>query len=384
MALGVFYSNQMKKTFLVAALLAVLPGLAGANEFERLSQFVGSNPSAPAAATPMTLGQLLATARTRYADAVVTGRFSDTRSVSIYRSHPGLHYGYDVAMPAGTVVPAAWDGEVVAITPWYGQEEGISVVTGSREATYGHLIPLVKVGQSLKVGDPVGIVARDHVDVKMRGPAGEFIDYGAGEAEYAVAPVTPEERNRSYLYARYQFLRTQQDLKTAQTERQRVLKSGEESVQLKSKDAEYARLYEEGAIARIDYETMHKKMTASLKQAKSKPVRLKELAARIEGLNSQLRHSREQLGEAQKQVNVKSALTYLNAYLANHKVAPTAVVASAKPMKLAPLRPDLDELLEEGVISLQEYRQMGGRAKAPLASPTRRHQGVVGGVGTGQ
>lgn len=384
MVVGVFYSQQMKKSFLVAALLAVLPGLAGANEFERLSQFVGSNPHALAAATPMTLGQLLATARTKYADAVVTGRFSDTRSVSIYRSHPGLHYGYDVAMPAGTVVPAAWDGEVVAITPWYGQEEGISVVTGSREATYGHLIPLVKVGQRLKVGDPVGIVARDHVDVKMRGPAGEFIDFGAGEAEYAVAPVTPEERNRAYLYARYQFLRAQQQLKSAQAERQRVLKSGEESAQLKAKDAEYARLYEEGAIARIDYETMHKKLTASLKQARSKPVRLKELAARIESLTSQLGHTREQLGEAQKQVNVKSALTYLNAYLANHKIAPAAVVAAAKPMRLAPLRPDLDELLAEGVISLQEYRQMGGRAKAPSASPTRRNQGVVGGVGTGQ
>lgn len=382
MVSGVTYSKQMKNT-LIAALLALAPGLAHANEFDRLSQFVGSNPAAPAAATPMTLGQLLATARTKYADAVVTGRFSDARSVSIYRSHPGLHYGYDVAMPAGTVVPAAWEGEVVAITPWYGQEEGISVVTGSREATYGHLIPLAKVGQHLKVGDPVGIVARDHVDVKMRGPAGEFIDYGAGEAEFAVAPVTPEERNRAYLYARYQFLRAQQDLKSAQADRQRVLKSGDEATELKAKDAEYARLYEEGAIARIDYETMHKKMAASLKQAKAKPARLKELAVRIGSLNNQLNQSRQQLGEAQKQVNVKAALTYLNAYLANHKVGPAPVVASAKPMKLAPLRPDLDELLEEGVISQQEYRQMGGRAKAPSAA-TRRHQGVVGGVGTSQ
>ncbi len=384
MAPVVFYTQQMNKSFLLAALLAMLPGMAGANEFDRLSQFVGSNPTTAAAAMPMTLGQLLATARTSYPDAIVTGRFSDTRTVSIYRSHPGLHYGYDVAMPAGTVVPAAWDGEVVAITPWYGQEEGISVVTGSREATYGHLIPLVKVGQRLKVGDPVGIVARDHVDVKMRGPAGEFIDYGAGDAEYAVTPVTPEERNRSYLYARYQFLRAQQQLKSAQAERQRVLRSGDESAELKNKDAEYARLYEEGAIARIEFENMHKKLTASLKQAKAKPARLKELAARIESLTSQLSHSREQLREAQRQVNVKAALTYLNAYLANHKVAQSSLMASAKPMRLAPLRPDLDELLEEGVISLQEYRQMGGRAKAPSASRTRRNQGAVGGVGTGQ
>lgn len=360
------YSMQMKKT-LTAALLVLLPSLAGANEFDRLSMFVGSNPTTAVAAVPMTLGQLLATARTKYPDAVVTGRFSDPRSVSIYRSHAGLHYGYDVAMPAGTVVPAAWDGEVVAITPWFGQEEGISVVTGSREATYGHLIPLTRVGQKLKAGDPVGIVVRDHVDVKMRGPAGEFIDYGAGEAEFAVAPVTPEERNRSYLYARYQFLRTEQQLKSARAERQRVLKSGDEASQFKAKDAEYARLYEEGAIARVDYESMHKKMTLSLKQARSKPARLRELTERIASLSSQLSQSREQLGEAQKQVSVKAALSYLNAYLANHKVERAPLVASSKPMRLAPLRPDLDELLEEGVISLQEYRQMGGNQKSQVS-----------------
>lgn len=348
------------KKLIAAALLALLPAFAQANEFERLSQFVGSNPGAPASATPMTLGQLLSTVRSKYPEAIVTGRFNDPRTVSIYRSHAGLHYGYDVAIPGGSVVPAAWDGEVVAITPWYGQEEGISVVTGSREATYGHLIPLVKVGQKVKTGDPVGIVARDHVDVKMRGPAGEFIDYGAGDAEFAVAAVTPEQRNRAYLLARYQFLRNQQQLQDAQRERKRVLKSGEESSELKAKDAEYARLYEEGAIARIDYEKMHRQMSESLKQAKSKPARLKELAIRIAEISSQLGQSRNQLSEAQKGVNVKEALGYLNAYLANHK---TPVVASvpSKPMKLAPIRPDLDELLEEGVISLQEYRQMGGR-----------------------
>ncbi|MBS2033392.1 M23 family metallopeptidase [bacterium] len=348
----------MRRT-LAAALLAMLPAFAQANEFDRLSQFVGSHPGAPAAVTPMTLGQLLATVRSKYPEAVVTGRFSDPRTVSIYRSHAGLHYGYDVAIPGGSVVPAAWEGEVVAITPWYGQEEGISVVTGSREATYGHLIPLVKVGQRVKVGDPVGIVARDHVDVKMRGPAGEFIDYGAGEAEFTLAAVTPEQRNRAYLYARYQFLQTQQQLQEAKKDRQSLLKSGEESTRLKDKDAEYARLYEEGAIARVDYETMHKQMNESLKRAKSKPARLKEASDRIARLSSQLEQSRKQLLESQKQVNLKEALSYLNAYLANHPGGKTPVVAS-RPMKLKPLRPDLDELLEEGVISLQEYRQMGG------------------------
>ena len=369
----------MIKTQIATALLLLLPALANANEFDRLSQFVESHPkSSAAAAGPMTLGQLLATVRTKYPEAVVTGRFSDPRGVSIYRSHPGLHYGYDLAIPAGSVVPAAWEGEVVAITPWYGQEEGISVVSGSREATYGHLIPLVKVGQRVKIGDPVGIVARDHVDVKMRGPAGEFIDYGAGQAEFSLPPLTSAERNRSYLHARYQFLRTEQLLKAAQAERKRVLKSGDESTELKTKDAEYAHLYQEGAVARIDYEKMHKKLTDSLKQAKTKPARLKEVTARIADLDSQLKQNREQLVDAQKRVNVKSALSYLNAFLANHPNGKGAMAqVAARPMKLAPLRPDLDELLEEGVISLQEHRQMGGRAKQSEAESARANNSLV-------
>ena len=130
-------------------------------------------------------------------------------------------------------------------------------------------------------------------------------------------------------------------------------------------------------MARIDYEKMHKKLTESLKQAKTKPARLKEIAARIADLNSQLKHSREQLAETQKQVNVKSALSYLNAFLANHSSGKTLATVAARPMKLAPLSPDLDELLQEVVISLQEYHQMGGRAKQSDAETARAKSSSV-------
>ena len=343
----------MKKSW-IAALLLCSTSLGLASELDRLAQFMQSGPASAASAS-MTLGQLLSGLRSKFPQAVVTGRFSDPRSVSIYRSHPGLHYGYDVALPAGAVVPAAWPGEVVAITPWYGQEHGISVVSGQREATYGHLIPLVKSGQHVEVGQPLGIVARDHVDVKMRGPAGEFIDFGAGDAEFTTAVVTPEQRNRQYLQARYQFLKIDQQLARAQSERTRLKQGDAPMDALKLQQSEYSRLYEEGAIARLEYESMRRKLDRSLQQAQSKPARLRSLATRISQLKADLAGARSQLTLASRDVNVQAAGKYLEAYLQNHPS-----VAHKPTMKLAPLRPDLDELLAEGVISRQEYHKMGG------------------------
>lgn len=351
----------MKKVCL-AALLVLMPYLAsGATELERLSRFVKNHPGATGSALPLTLGQLLATIRRTHPEAEVTGRFYDPRSVSIYRSRPGLHYGYDVALPAGTVVPAAWPGEVAAVTPWFGEEMGISVITGQREATYGHLIPLVRPGQQVAAGEPLGIVARDHVDVKMRGPAGEFIDFGAGQAEFATSVLTPEQRNRNYLLSRYEFLKTGQQLAQAQSERRRLLAGDDELSRLRKQEREYARLYQDGALARLEYEAVRNQLARVEKTARSKPARLQAMAARIADLQSALKRTREQLLEASRGVDVAAAGRYLEAYLRNHPT-PAVAAASSKPLKLPPLRPDLDELLAEGVISLEEYRKMGGRS----------------------
>lgn len=112
---------------------------------------------------------------------VVSGYFSDWRSPSVYRAVAGRHYGYDIAYPPGTSVGVGWAGEVVSIANWYGNEYGITVQSprGFR-VTYGHLSPTTRVGAWVNPGDVVGRVVRDHVDVKMRGADGSFIDFAHG------------------------------------------------------------------------------------------------------------------------------------------------------------------------------------------------------------
>lgn len=102
--------------------------------------------------------------------AQVTSVFSDPR--------PGrLHHGYDIGLDAGTAVPVGWSGRVVKIAPWYNGEFCISVNVGGVLVNYGHLHPAVKEGDLVKVGDTVGFVAYNHVDIKMmRGE--EFVDWG--------------------------------------------------------------------------------------------------------------------------------------------------------------------------------------------------------------
>ena len=112
--------------------------------------------------------------------AYISSGFHDWRTVSKYRRHAGLHYGYDIAMLAGSPVRAAWPGTVVAITPWYGAEYGVTVRDDKGyEATYGHISPWVKVGTRVSSGTLLGSVVVDHVDVKMRNSRGQFVDFAA-------------------------------------------------------------------------------------------------------------------------------------------------------------------------------------------------------------
>ena len=96
---------------------------------------------------------------------------------TFYEPRPGrYHNGYDVGLDAGTAVPCGWAGRVTRITPWYGCETGITVMVNGVEVTYGHLVPAVKLGDTLAVGDVVGHVCYNHVDVKMFA-RNEYIDY---------------------------------------------------------------------------------------------------------------------------------------------------------------------------------------------------------------
>jgi outer membrane protein TolC len=121
--------------------------------------------------------------------AFVSSGFHDWRTVSKYRSRAGLHAGYDIAMLAGAPVRVAWPGTVVAITPWYGAEYGVTVrESRGYEATYGHISPAVLVGEEMQVGEVLGTVVVDHLDVKMRDSAGSFVDFALLEWEGESAP----------------------------------------------------------------------------------------------------------------------------------------------------------------------------------------------------
>lgn len=126
------------------------------------------------------LDDLLAWQRQGDSGAYVSSGFHDWRGISKYRSRPGLHAGYDIAMLAGSAVRTPWPGRVVAITPWYGAEVGVTVrLENGWEATFGHITSSVTLGQSVRRGDLIGRVVVDHVDVKMRDSGGGYVDFAA-------------------------------------------------------------------------------------------------------------------------------------------------------------------------------------------------------------
>lgn len=135
------------------------------------------------------LGALLSWQRRSYAPAVVTSGFFDSRGVSRYRSRPGLHLGYDIAMPYGAPALAAWPGVVTAVVPWYGAEYGVTVLhADGTTATYGHIVPSVGCGSRVEPGTVVGTIASDHLDVKMRDGNGIPYDFGSGATLALSAP----------------------------------------------------------------------------------------------------------------------------------------------------------------------------------------------------
>lgn len=142
--------------------------------------------------------------------AYVSSGFHDWRTVSKYRRVPGLHAGYDIAMLPGAQVRTPWAGEVVAITPWYGRELGVTLrLKSGWEATFGHIQTDLVLGQVLDRGDVVGTVVVDHVDVKMRTAAGVPVDFdvvGAPAGAVALSKPAPKPQSFPGEYERYNQL----------------------------------------------------------------------------------------------------------------------------------------------------------------------------------
>ena len=117
---------------------------------DHLRRSYGVSPASAPSAAVEGLAGLVELERRHFPGAYVSSGFYDWRTVSRYRSHAGLHLGYDIVMPYGTAVSAGWPGTVTSVAQWYGSEYGITVLSPSgSQVTYGHLSPLVNVGQEV-------------------------------------------------------------------------------------------------------------------------------------------------------------------------------------------------------------------------------------------
>ena len=212
-----------------------------------------------------TLSQLVGLQRLAYADACVTSTFYDYRSVSKYRSKAGLHLGYDIAMPAASAVRVGWPGTVVSIAPWYTNEWGVSVLSSNGvEVTYGHIVPEVRVGQTLNTGDIVGKVSVNHVDVKMRDKNGNYVPFGEGDktAGTGFANMLPTNSRESlmvgWLVAQNALDSAQQEwearcreLKLAKVDRERL---EERYATLHRQEVQMTEFLEQGLVSRVEVE----------------------------------------------------------------------------------------------------------------------------------
>jgi hypothetical protein len=176
---------------------------------KKLTEKYGGPALSERSATPVVtqtdpLGHLVALQRQHWSQAWVTSTFYDYRSVSIYRRNPGLHLGYDIALPYGCAVSAGWDGVVTDIIPWTDTQYGVTI-TDSRgvSVTYGHVSPLVSIGQQVRAGSVIARIASDHVDVKMRDGFGQYVPFGEGSAanSMAVAAAVPVVDRKALLTA---------------------------------------------------------------------------------------------------------------------------------------------------------------------------------------
>lgn len=146
------------------------------------------------------LGYLVGLQRQHFPQAWVSSTFYDYRTVSVYRRNAGLHLGYDIAMPYGAAVSAGWAGTVTDIVPWTDTQYGVTVTDAAGvSVTYGHVTPLVSVGQQVRAGDIVARILIDHVDVKMRDANGQYVPFGEGSsanstATIAAAPVVVDRK----------------------------------------------------------------------------------------------------------------------------------------------------------------------------------------------
>lgn len=328
--------------------------------------------------------------------AVVTAGFYDWRSTSRYRSHAGLHLGYDVAMPYGCPFSAGWSGTVTAIVLWSGEEYGITVqhADGS-SVTYGHVSPKCVVGQHVQAGEPIGTIAYNHVDVKMRDGNGNYVDFG-GNGRVLPAPQWAVEQpvaSREMVMANW--LLAQNTLEMAQEEyRSEKLESEKRRIQLetlrqkvpalKESQKMMAEYVEQGLVSRVTSEENHEELENAQKELarmekarSSSPGRVKQLQRDVESAQNRLNEARKMASE--RGISWKQVEAFVQATVANDKTLTKSVQAYKKnaltknSVKLA----SLEQELSKATTTLKTYEElfeMGGISRNELEDARQKHQ----------
>ena len=358
------------------------------------------------------LADFVALQRHIYPQTVVTAGFYDWRTLSKYRSHAGLHLGYDVAMPYGTPFAGGWSGTVTSIVVWYGEEHGITVaLPDGRSVTYGHVAPKCHVGQQVQPGEIMGTIARDHVDVKMRDAQGNYIDFGgdhkmmvtsdwptaSGPLAMVPGPIAPVEMSREGMMAQWLLASDNRDLARQELSRFRLESRQREATSkslkrrlpvLKESMKMMDQYVEQGLVARVTAEESRQEMSSA-----SKKLKAVEGAARLDSrqlaqLKSNLQNAEDRLKQAAKQAqDHKIAWSDVEGFV-NRAVAKDSKLRQSvaeykkttrarSDKKLAKLHQQLSES-EKSMQSLEELYSVGGISRNDLETAKEKHHLLKG------
>ncbi len=285
--------------------------------------------SLPSVAQPVTLEHLLAVEKGCWSPAWVTSGFYDWRTVSRYRRRAGLHLGYDIAMPYGSPVAAAWPGRVVAVTPWTSSEYGVTVLSPQGwEVTYGHISPNVRVGSQVACGTVIGTIASDHVDVKMRDHTGAYVPFS--EKAPVVVQREPQEIMKEYEEAALKESRLETEIETLV----RAL-AAEEKKRVSNTDrlAEGRRLAERGLLSERELQTLEAQCTVKARDPKQR-----------------LANARRELKALQ------TTMKLLEKEATEQKLSLPKVALARKPESSA-TNSGLDSLVKRGLMSQREWEE---------------------------
>lgn len=344
----------------------------------------------PVVSSAKDLADLVSIEQRHFPGAVVTSGFFDWRTTSVYRSAAGLHLGYDIAMPYGSPFAAGWSGTVTAITPWYGEQHGITVVSRDGvSVTYGHVSPRVQVGQQVLPGDVLGTIALDHVDVKMRDVSGNYVDFG-GNARVVPNPTwaggfyTPEPSRESlmaawllahngYELAEEDLLREKLDGEKRRLELQALRKK---VPALKESQKMMAQYVEQGLVSRVtaeenreELEKARVRLASMEKQIKNRPVRLKQLSREL--TQAATRKKQAQSAAASRGISWKQVEGFVQSTIASDKALSKNVAAykknalSKNSKRVTQLEGELKRS-NETLKTYEELFEMGGISKNEL------------------